>query len=527
MSADLAVFLRTFGAPLAAERVPERLRDTVQAAREATGARAAAFVPTASAGTYDPDGPGECGGSGAPGTVAGNETIADGPFDPAPLADLRARVAASGAAEVDGDTLAAPVEGLNGLCGVLVTQGVGADRAEALVSLLRLAAVAGRLLAFGQHWSALGESVARAHAILETSVDAVITIDETGIMESFNPAAERIFGLSAAEALGRDVNVLMPEPYRSSHAGYLHSYLETGVRKIIGIGREVTGLRADGSVFPMELAVSETWVRGRRIFTGLVRDISDRRMLEQEVLRASEEERARIGQDLHDGLGQMLTGISLIARSLSRKIQVREPEIAEQVAELATMLREADQYARTIARGLVPVDLSHGGLRGALERLATNAKRLMAVTCTVTLDGEVPIEDPTVAVHLYRIAQEAVSNAVRHGGAQHVRIALVSNDEAVTLTIADDGRGFGPDIVDRPDRGAGLRIMHYRARLIDAALDVKSRAGAGTTIVVRFNRDGQTPARSLEEQLRGIALDVRLPEARLPEAHLPGGTREA
>ena len=500
MPAEFAAFLRTLGAPVAAERVPDRLRDTVRAAREACAARAAAYV-------------------------SDDETISDGPTDPERHAALRARVRAAGAPEVEGDALAAPVEGLTGSAGVLVAEGVTGDRAEALLRLLRLAAVAGRLLAFRQHWAALNESVARARAILDTTVDGVITIDEAGTMESFNPAAERIFGVRAADVVGQNVNVLMPEPYRSGHDGYVRNYLETGVRKIIGIGREVTGRRSDGSVFPMELAVSETWVRDRRIFTGLVRDISDRRLLEQEVLRASEEERSRIGQDLHDGLGQMLTGVALIARSLSRQVAPREPEIAEQVGELATMLREADQYARTIARGLVPVDLAQGGLRGALERLAANAERLMAVTCVVEFDVAVPVEDPTAAVHLYRIAQEAVSNAVRHGGAHEVRIRLGSTDEAVTLTVTDDGRGFGPDIVDRPDRGAGLRIMHYRARLIGGALDVRSRPGAGTAITVRYNRNGQTPARSLEEQLRDIAVEARhagpAPEAGPPA---PGPT---
>ena len=484
MPTDFDVFLRTLRAPVAADLVPERLRDTVCAAREATGARAAAYVSE-------------------------GETIADGPFDPARSAALRAHVASTNAAERDGDLLAAPVEGLMGPDAVLVADGVTLDEPEALVRLLRLAAIAGRLVACQQHWAALAESVAGARAILETCVDGVITIDEVGVMETFNPAAERIFGVRAADAIGRNVDVLMPEPYHSAHAGYLRHYLETGERKIIGIGREVTGRRADGVVFPMELSISEAWVHGRRVFTGLVRDISDRRTLEQEVLRASEEERARIGQDLHDGLGQMLTGSALIARSVGRGLASREPEAAEQVAELASMLREADQYARTIARGLVPVDLAQGGLRGALERLSATAERLLAVTCAVTLDAGAEIEDATAAVHLYRIAQESVSNAARHGGARHVRIDLASTDEAVTLTIADDGRGFGAGIVDRLGHGAGLRIMHYRARLIGAALDVRSRPGAGTTITVRLNRDGQTPARSLEEQLRDIAAQAR------------------
>ena len=137
--------------------------------------------------------------------------------------------------------------------------------------------------AAGSEW-ALRESDALARAILATTVDGIITIDAQGHVETFNPAAERIFGYDAAEVIGKNVHVLMPEPYHSEHDGYIQAYHQTGRRRIIGIGREVTGRRKDGSTFPMDLAVSEVALPGGgRIFTGLVRDISGRRELEQEA----------------------------------------------------------------------------------------------------------------------------------------------------------------------------------------------------------------------------------------------------
>ncbi len=136
--------------------------------------------------------------------------------------------------------------------------------------------------------SRLRESEARTRAILDTAVDGIITIDETGIVRSVNPAAERIFGYRAVEMVGRNVSMLMPDPYRREHDGYLRNYLRTGEARIIGLGREVQGRRKDGSVFPMELAVGEGALAGGRIFAGVVRDISDRKAVE-ERLRAADE----------------------------------------------------------------------------------------------------------------------------------------------------------------------------------------------------------------------------------------------
>ena len=120
----------------------------------------------------------------------------------------------------------------------------------------------------------------RLRAILQTAVEGIITIDERGIIESLNPAAEKIFGYPGAEVVGKNVSVLMPSPYRQEHDTYMGNYLSTGQARIIGIGREVVGQRSDGSVFPMDLAVSEVWLADRRLFTGFVRDISERKKAE-------------------------------------------------------------------------------------------------------------------------------------------------------------------------------------------------------------------------------------------------------
>ena len=326
----------------------------------------------------------------------------------------------------------------------------------------------------------LRESEAKARSILETTVDAIITIDPRGIVQSFNKTAESLFQYKSTEVIGKNVKMLMPEPYREEHDDYIEHYKKTGERKIIGIGREVTGRRKDGSTFPMYLAVSEVKLPGQHIFTGIVRDITEQRRLEQEVLRISEHERRRIGQDLHDGLGQMLTGIGLISKNLAQRLSNEEHAAAEDAAEITDLIKEADEQARTLARGLVPVEFDKKGLEAALERLRTHAEKLFGITCSLEIIGNLNFDDATQAIHLYRIAQEAVSNAVKHGQASKVSVDLASTERHIRLRVTDNGTGF-PDDWDS-DGGLGVRIMQFRARLIGGNLEISDMPDKGAVI---------------------------------------------
>jgi PAS domain S-box-containing protein len=340
----------------------------------------------------------------------------------------------------------------------------------------------------------LRDSEARSRSVLETIVDAVITIDADATVLSFNPAAERTFGYEADEVIGRNVNMLMPEPYHSEHDGYVRAYRETGRRKIIGIGREVTGKRKNGETFPMDLAVSEVVMEGRSVFTGVVRDITERRELERELLRIQEDERRRIGQDLHDGLGQMLTGTGLITRQLARRLRSDGSPAADEADEVVALLQEADRHARSLARGLVPVDLEADGLTAALARLCRQAETLFGIECPLTTSG--PVDEAgrklAEATHIYRIAQEAISNGVRHGRARRVAVALAAGDDQLRLRVEDDGTGIGHTVVaggpvdspavDSDMGGMGVRIMHYRARILGGTLEIRPGAAGGTVV---------------------------------------------
>ena len=328
---------------------------------------------------------------------------------------------------------------------------------------------------------ALRESESRMRSIVTTAVDAIITIDERGKIESLNPATERLFGYSAAELIGKNVSMLMPEPDTSRHDSYLQNYLRTGKAKIIGIGREVTALKKDGTIFPVDLAVSEIRLGDRKIFTGMIRDISERRRLERQVLEAAAEEQRRIGHDLHDGLCQQLTGIAFANEVLSQKLFGRGAPESATAEKIGKLVDDAITQARQLARGLQPVTLEAGGLAVALRELCGKLEDTFRVSCIFDCDNLVLIHDNVVATHLYRIAQEAISNSIKHGKAKTIIIELaLLTDRGLVLKVSDDGVGLSE--ANLGGAGIGMHSMAYRARLIGGTLEVQPGARGGTVV---------------------------------------------
>lgn len=330
----------------------------------------------------------------------------------------------------------------------------------------------------------LRESAALAVAIFDTAVDAIITIDENGIVESFNGAAERMFDYKAAEVLGQNVNTLMPAPFAAEHGRYMRNYLETGKAKIIGIGREVQGMRRDGTVFPIDLAVSEMCVDGRRTFAGIIRDITERKRLEREVLEIAEREQRRIGQDLHDGLCQQLTGIAYLVQALQQRLSVEKSKETPSVADVAALLKESVNQARGLSHGLYPVDPHADGLMLGLRQLASNVREFFAVNCVFQCEKPVRLTDNEAATHLYRIAQESVQNAIRHGKASRIVIRLTREGQHLSLAITDNGNGFAPQQARRA--GLGLRTMAHRASAIGATLTIGPAPKRGVRVQCRM-----------------------------------------
>jgi PAS domain S-box-containing protein len=212
-----------------------------------------------------------------------------------------------------------------------------------------------------------------------------------------------------------------------------------------------------------------------------------RRRLEREVLEISEREQRRIGRELHDSLGQQLTGIAIMSKVLEQNLQRQSVTEAVDAKEIAQLINQAVEETRQLARGLHPIGLDESGLAAALEALVVTTQKLFGISCRLRCQTLVPVRDATTAVHLYRIAQEAITNAIRHGAPQNILVELRDRQGRATLTITNDGRHFPTQLPQHG--GMGLQVMSHRAEMIDGVLDVRPIPTGGTRVTCTFNRE--------------------------------------
>ncbi|MFO0875876.1 MAG: PAS domain S-box protein [Gemmataceae bacterium] len=338
-------------------------------------------------------------------------------------------------------------------------------------------------------------SEARMRAVVDTAVDAIVTICERGLIESINPAVVRLFGYSSREVLGKNISMLMPDPYRGEHDRYLKDYIQSGLRKIIGIGREVMAQRKDGTQFPIELAVSEVNLENRTLFVGIMRDISERRLAEetrklllQKILSAQEEERRRLSRELHDGIGQSLLSLRVGLQSLHK--QICEGQLRDRVHQLSEATATTIEEVRNMSQGLRPSVLDDLGLAASLERLTDSFTRQYGITIDLlTMDLVTTRYSQEIETALYRIIQEALTNVVRHARANLVSVILEHPGAELGIIIEDDGVGFDLEAMRHgqdPNKHLGLSGMRERADLLGGTMTIESSPGQGTTIRVRL-----------------------------------------
>jgi two-component system, LuxR family, sensor kinase FixL len=338
---------------------------------------------------------------------------------------------------------------------------------------------------------ALEEREARLRSILETAQDSIIVIDERGIMESYSPSAERLFGYRADEALGQSVNILMPSPYRERHDSYLEHYLTTGERRIIGIGRVVVGRRKDGSTFPMELAVGEARVKGRRVFTGFIRDLTERQLaesrmqeLQSELLHVSRlSDVGQMASALAHELNQPLAAIVNYVQAMRRLLQASNLPLPPRILE--TMDKTVAQAARA---GEIIQHLRSFIRKGESERHSEDLNKVVEEATALGLVGakesgikvrlELGAEQMPVFIDKVQI-QQVVFNLIRNSvealpesDLRELSVSTVrGGDGMVQVTVSDTGPGLAQKVIDQlfqpfvttKEKGMGLGLSICRS----------------------------------------------------------------
>lgn len=325
-------------------------------------------------------------------------------------------------------------------------------------------------------------------AIVQHSDDAIISQTPDGIITSWNQGAERLYGYSAAEMFGNSIYEIMPA------AGIAEQrQIQARVRKGEHIEHfQVRGVRKDGEEILVSVTNSPIHDQTGKVIgiSFISRDITKQKQMEKEVLEITTEGQRRIGQDLHDSVGQELTGLGLMAEDLKETLEKESSPHRPLAERIAAGLRLTLGQVRALSRGLIPVEVDADGLMVALQDLAARVSDQSKISCRFECAQPVAVEDNFRATHLFRIAQEAVTNALKHSGARRIQIRLDADREQIVLQVADDGDGMPKQAAE--SAGMGLRIMRYRASLINGQLATVTEDGQGTTVTCSIPKEDNT-----------------------------------
>jgi PAS domain S-box-containing protein len=324
---------------------------------------------------------------------------------------------------------------------------------------------------------ALERSEERFRQLVEQAVDGIFVCDEDGLLVDVNRQACESLGFSREELLSMNL-VDICEGLDIEQLWELLDRLDPGESET----HAASHVRADGSTFPVELHLGPFWDHdGAPRILALARDVTDRQRLERAALEATEQEARRIGRDLHDGLGQHLTGMAFLAKGLERSLKERGLPEAAEAREIVTLVKEAVGHSRALAHGLAPVGVHGTELTPALENLAERTRKVFNIDCEFEGEPVDRVPDDATATAFYRIAQEATNNALKHGQASRITIRLDNDDEGgMRLQIEDDGKGLPHT---RPTEGLGLRLMKLRAETVGARFGIENVDDEGGTRV--------------------------------------------
>jgi len=352
--------------------------------------------------------------------------------------------------------------------------------------------------------TALDESQARLAAVMDSAMDAIITVDDRQRILLFNQAAEAMFGCARREAIGGSLERFIPARFRGAHGSYIQRYGATGVtNRRMGDAATLWALRTDGTEFPIEASISQAKEGGQRLFTVILRDITRRKEYEDmlarrqaelheisaRVLEAREEEKTLLARELHDELGQLLTAAKMDLAWLRQHLPAAAPELDAKAAQMEAVLDRTVGSVRRISAELRPLMLDDLGLHDAIGWLTKEFSRHSGIACQLKAPAEAALEnvDRNVAITLYRVLQESLTNIARHAQAKNAWVVLSVNGNWLQLEVEDDGRGIAEADLVRP-RSLGLKGMRERVRYLGGLLEVGRAPRGGTRVLMQVLR---------------------------------------
>jgi PAS domain S-box-containing protein len=351
---------------------------------------------------------------------------------------------------------------------------------ELLATTESLGSQIGQFVERSRAEEAMREREARHAAILESSLDCIITIDDRGRVLEFNSAAEKTFGFRAEDVVGREMAELIVPPHlREQHRAGFARYLETGEARILGRRLEITGVRADGTEFPVELTITRIRLDGPPVFSGYLRDITERKRAEEELrasrmrlVEAQDAERQRLERNLHDGAQQRMVSLALTLRLAREQLSEPDGEGLELLDRAAEELGLALEELRELARGIHPAVLTDRGLGAALDGVV--ARTPLPVDVTALLEERLP---EAVEAAAYYVVCEALVNVARYANASRATVSVAPVDGRLVVEVSDDGVGEADAA-----KGTGLRGLADRVEALNGRLVLESEPENGTRV---------------------------------------------
>ena len=359
--------------------------------------------------------------------------------------------------------------------------------------------------------AAVHDSEAQLSAIVESAMDAIITVDSEHKIVLFNRAAEQVFRCRKEEALGGSLERFLPVRFRAAHRAHIERFGHAGVTsRRMGDATALAAIRADGSEeFPIEASISQTQVDGRNFYTVILRDITARKQVEDQLRRqqselrelsaqvfeAREEEKTLIARELHDELGQLLTAMKMDLSWLRERLPGLEPALEAKARQMNAMLDQTVGSVRRIAADLRPLMLDDLGLADAAGWLVEDFARRSGIECRIDMPPAERVDalDRDRAIAVYRVLQEALTNIARHSGAKRAWAALEAGEDALTLEIEDDGCGIAAEDIAK-SRSLGIKGMRERMLYLGGELEVTRAPRGGTRVRARVPLAGARAA---------------------------------